>query len=384
MAMGALVSDPSAATETAGEAAGTAKPFSVFVHLARNKDADQWRAAKRNGELVGFNEDTPYGYGRAEALGCRVAFSRSVPETAAAKLARLAARAFVGFDFFHALRQGEAMTDADIVWTHTESQFLAVAAVLLLTGAKTKLLGQTVWLMDRWVRLDPLRRALYRRLIRRVDVLTFHSPANLALAQRLFPDKKTVLVRYGITTAFRVEPRQRPAAPIRVLAIGNDRDRDWPTLIAAVRGQPDVSLLILSGAAPYGAARDDPNIEVRRARTQDELMRAFEQATLVCVPLRPNLHASGITVIQEAALAGVPVVATDAGGLDAYFPPNEIRYTPPGDVAALRAAIRATAANPAEACEQARRAQARMIDGRLGAEAYVRAHVELTREIVGR
>jgi len=36
------------------------------------------------------------------------------------------------------------------------------------------------------------------------------------------------------------------------------------------------------------------------------------------VPLLPNLHASGITVIQEAVLAGVPVVATDTGGLDGH------------------------------------------------------------------
>ena len=81
------------------------------------------------------------------------------------------------------------MIEADIIWTHTESQYLAVAAVLLLRGAKTKLLGQTVWLMDRWRSIDPLRRALYRRLVQRVDVLTFHSPANLAMAQGSFPTR---------------------------------------------------------------------------------------------------------------------------------------------------------------------------------------------------
>ena len=147
-----------------------------------------------------------------------------------------------------------------------------------------------------------------------------------------------------MTTDFRVEPRQRPARPIRVLAVGNDRDRDWPTLIAAVRDRSDMSLLILSGAAPAwrrGATSRSAG------RSQDELLSAFAEATLMCVPLRANLHASGITVIEEAALAGVPIVATDAGGLDAYFPRDEVRYVPPGDVEALRQAILATAANPA-------------------------------------
>ena len=48
---------------------------------------------------------------------------------------------------------------------------------------------------------------------------------------------------------------------------------------------------------------------------------------------------SGITVIQEAVLAGVPVIATATGGLSGYFPPDTVRYVPPGDVAALRDAI---------------------------------------------
>jgi glycosyltransferase involved in cell wall biosynthesis len=236
--------------------------------------------------------------------------------------------------------------------------------------------------MDRWRSFDPVRRLFYRRLIRRVDVLTFHSPANLAMAARLFPNKRLVLVRYGVTTNIRVEPRRRPAGPIRVLAVGNDRDRDWPTLIAAVRDRPDIFLLILSGAVSRRLARRARNVEIRRAQTQDELMRAFAEATLACVPLRPNLHASGITAVEEAALAGVPIVATDVGGLDAYFPRDEVRYVPPGDVRSLLEAILATAAHPDDAYAQALRAQARMVDGRLGAEAYIRAHVELSKEVL--
>jgi glycosyltransferase involved in cell wall biosynthesis len=225
---------------------------------------------------------------------------------------------------------------------------------------------------------------LYRSLIRRVDVLTFHSPANLAIAESLFPYQQTALVHYGISTDFHVRPRVRPATPICILAIGSDRDRDWPTLIAAVREQPGMSLLILSAAVSAGLARGAQNIEIRRAKRQAELMQAFEEATLAYVPLRPNMHASGITVIEEAALAGVPIIAADAGRLGAYFPLNEVRYVAPGDVEALRQALCAMANDPIEACAQARRAQARMIDGRLGAEAYIRAHVELSREALSK
>jgi hypothetical protein len=37
--------------------------------------------------------------------------------------------------------------------------------------------------------------------------------------------------------------------------------------------------------------------------------------------LKPNLHASGITVILESIILGVPVVCTDSGGLVLTFPP---------------------------------------------------------------
>jgi hypothetical protein len=380
----AELSTETASGGTASAPAEAGAPIKIFVHLAHNKDAEKWRAAKRSGTLVGFNDETPYGYGLAEAMGCRIAYSRSDRERPLGKLARFAVRAAAGFDLVHAWRQRNAMANAEVVWTHTESQYLAVSTVLLMTRTRSKLLGQTVWLMDQWASLNPLRRALYRVLIRRVDVLTFHSPANLAIASALFPDKRTVLVRFGIATDIRIAPRERPATPIRVLAIGNDRDRDWPTLIAAMGDQPDMSLLILSGAVSPRLARGARNVEIRRARTQAELMQGFGEATLVCVPLRPNVHASGITVIQEAALAGVPIVATDVGGLDAYFPPDEVRYVPVGDVEALRQAILSMAANPADACAQARRAQRRMVEGALGAEAYIRSHIELTREVLRR
>jgi glycosyltransferase involved in cell wall biosynthesis len=164
--------------------------------------------------------------------------------------------------------------------------------------------------------------------------------------------------------------------------LGNDRHRDWPCLIAAVAGLKDVRLRILSGALKPSLARGATNIEIGRARSQEELVAAFQEATLVCVPLLANLHASGATVIQEAVLAGVPVVATDTGGLDAYFARDEIKYVPPGDPDALRQAIRDLAGDPDAAEAQARRAQARMAGGELGAEAYIRRHVELSQEML--
>ncbi|WP_414442455.1 glycosyltransferase [Burkholderia sp. 22PA0106] len=364
---------------------GRPRPLQVFAHLAIDKDAEQWRRSREAGRLVGLNDATPYGYGRADAMQCRVAFSRSAPEPAVAKWLRLAVRAATGFDLVHAWRNRDAIRVADVVWTHTESQYLAVAAVGLLIGKRVRVIGQSVWLIDRWRALWWPHKLLFRRLIGRVDVLTFHSPDNLAIARRLFPAARTELVRFGIPSERRQAPRCASRDTIRVLALGNDRHRDWATLIEAVRNVEGIALTILSGSVPAGLARGAANVEIRLARSNAELEAAFADATLVCVPLRPNLHASGITVVQEAVLSGLPVIASDVGGLSAYFTRDEVRYVPGGDAPALRAAIVEVARAPAASIARAARAQRRMGEqGDLGAQHYVRAHVRLSEQLLGR
>ncbi len=66
-----------------------------------------------------------------------------------------------------------------------------------------------------------------------------------------------------------------------------------------------MSLVILSTSIPRRLARYGSNIAIRSANSNDQLHEEYEKADIVCVPLKPNLHASGITVIQEAVLSGV-------------------------------------------------------------------------------
>ncbi|HEY1611779.1 MAG TPA: glycosyltransferase [Paraburkholderia sp.] len=359
--------------------------INVYAHLAVDKDAVEWRRKRDSGDLVGINDPTPYGYGRAEEMGCRVTFSKSKKESGFDKLCRLGVRAIMGADLVHAWRNRAAIRDADIVWTHTESQFLGVAMAGVLLRKRVRIIGQSVWLMDSWGAMMPPKKALFRWLISRVDVLTFHSPENYARAKALFRGANIKLVKFGIPAETRKIPVERHSGPvINILAIGNDRHRDWKTLIDAVGGNANYRVKILSGSVPKRLVTRGGNVEVTRASSNDELHKAFDDATLVCVPLKENLHASGLTAIQEAVLSGVPVVATDIGGLDAYFSADEVRYVPIGDAAALRAAFDEIAQHPAEARERASRAQARMTDPEgLGAQTYVRRHVELSRDILG-
>ncbi len=352
------------------------------MHLARDKDASVWAEEYRCGTLVGRNDPTPYGYGRANSMGCQVSFARSGRETPLAKASRLGVRVILGFDLIHARRNRNAMLASDVVWTHTESQFLSVAAVLGKAPGRPKILGQAVWLMDRWPTMPSGQKAIVRRLMRHVDLLTTLSDLNAEVARHLFPATRVEVVRFGVPSEAPTPPKARRTDPIRVLAVGNDRHRDWHTLVAAFRDNPGVELLILSGNAPARLASNHANVTIRSCRTNDDLAAAMASATVAVVPLVPNLHASGATVVQEAVLAGLPVVASDVGGLSGYFGPDEITFVPSGDPSVLRQATLSLATDQVRAVTQAMRAQARMERDALGAEGYIRRHVELTRELL--
>lgn len=356
----------------------------VFAHLAYGQDVDHWNRLLAAGTLVGTNEATPYGYGRAEGMNCSVGFSRQGKHGPLRKLYRAGLRAILGFDLVHAEDNAERAYECDVVWTHTESQFLAMAMVFSRQPdrPRPKLIGQSVWLYDKWDKLDPLRKAFYRRLVRHVDVLTVLSPLNRDVARKVFPEKRVELVHFGIATEGCVEPTMRNNSPHRVIALGNDRHRDWETAIAAFGNVPGVELKIFSTKASPRLADGFHNVEVRGLRDNESFLQEMAAASVMVLPLKANLHASGATVVQEAAIHGVPAVASRIGGIDDYFASDEVTYVEPGSPSALRTAVLQLLDDPEAALAQARRAQQRIRDGKIGAETYIRDHVRLSRELL--
>jgi glycosyltransferase involved in cell wall biosynthesis len=243
---------------------------------------------------------------------------------------------------------------------------------------------QQIWLIDRWPRFGPFRRWFYRWLLAPADVLTFHSPLNTERAREIFPEHRCELVRFGIAAEPKTPPRLiRPGGVLQVLALGSDRHRDWATLIAAVDGCADLHLTIVSGTIPAHLLAGKRNVERARITRNGDLFACYARADVVALSLKPNLHVSGSTVSQEAAVMGVPAVISDVGGLRAYFDDSCVTYVPPGDATALRAALRAQAADPEATRQRAVRAQARMSPEGLSSQAFAREHARLSFESLG-
>ncbi|MGH7093695.1 MAG: glycosyltransferase, partial [Stellaceae bacterium] len=359
------------------------RPIHVFIHLAHGFGATQWRARWERGEIIGLNDPLPYGYYWAGEDGCAIEHSEDRVEGPVACTMRLAVRLVLGFDLVHAWRNRRGITAAEIVWTHTESQYLAVLLLLRAypRARRPKVIAQSVWLFDHWPRWSRLRRWAYAKLIADATVLTVHSPDNLRRARALFPACRSEMVLFGVRAESMV-PRAPRAAhhPVRVLSLGNDRHRDWPTLIEAVRACPECELRIVAPRVGAAETRGAGNIAVVRLSNNDELAALYDWADLVAVPLRGNLHASGITVVEEATVFGVPVICTDTGGLRAYFGDGEVRYVPVADPVAWRTQIVQLAADGDTRAAMVERARSRMITGGLTSRRFGQRHAELSRE----
>jgi len=190
----------------------------IFVHLSSGQDALEWKNKWLNKQLIGINDISPYGYSRANEMGCNVVYSKTKDKSPFHNLLRLVFRALFGFDYFHAKNNQSEMYEADVIWTHTETQFLGIALLFLLNKHKKrpKLIGQSVWLMDQWDEKLGIKKWLYRLLINQVDLLTFLSEENAEKARQRFPNKKITFVHYGIPNEFTRPIVERNAKPIKV------------------------------------------------------------------------------------------------------------------------------------------------------------------------
>ncbi len=351
----------------------------VFVFLAHGFGASWAR-----GELPGIHDAMPYGYHHGREEGLIVTYSEDAPEGRVRRLVRMGLRKWLGFDLVHAWRNRSGLRNADVVWTHTELEALAALA-LLWTGrgaSRPRVIAQSVWLFGRWPELWKAKQWLYLRLLRRADVLTVQCEANLIAARRLFPAAHMQVIPFGIDIGKVIAAAPRPVHhPIRILSLGRDMHRDWATLIAAVGDQPEFEVRIGAGKIGGAVVAQRSNVTLVKP-TSAQLAELYQWADLVVLAIKHNIHASGITVLTEAALFGVPVVCTGTGGLDEYFDNECVRYVPPGDPESMRRAISEVAANDRMHCDLARNAQQRLIEKDFSTRARARRLAALSRALL--
>ncbi|MBI1245721.1 MAG: glycosyltransferase [Alphaproteobacteria bacterium] len=167
---------------------------------------------------------------------------------------------------------------------------------------------------------------------------------------------------FGVDTRFWTPGVPANRASPYVLSIGNDRNRDYATLLAAWRPEFPVLRIVTN----HRISGPPANVEVtrgdwhERALSDVEVREIYRGAALVVLPIRQTGQPSGQSACLQAMACGCAVVITR---VDGFWDPESIldgdtcRLVPPGDVAALTSAVAEILANPSDAVSMGARAR---------------------------
>jgi len=365
--------------------AGNPRDVRTFVLLGHDFGANSWERRQALGLIPGLNDRLAYGYYRAAGPGWVIEYSNDSQEGSLARFARLALRKVLGFDLVHVYRNRARLLRADIIWTHTELENLAALALFRILRCQNppKVIANCIWLFDRWPSLSRLRRLLYRKLLKDATAITTFSPKNLEVAKQLFPSVRCECLLWGALSQEMAPPRRSQVhRPVRIASLGNDMHRDWITFLRAFGNVDGYEVRIGSSKISFRLVRGLRNVTVKSVELEDQVRALYDWADIVVIPLKPNLHVSGLTVIFESIICGVSTICTDTGGLRAYLSDAEVTYVPARSAVAMRVAADRLSGDMEGRFTQTGSAQQRLISADLTARGFAMRNRGLSEELL--
>jgi glycosyltransferase involved in cell wall biosynthesis len=198
---------------------------------------------------------------------------------------------------------------------------------------------------------------------------------DLLLEEYGIPESRTHVTGYGVDAEFF---RPMAAAASGGIVSAGTASRDYQTLVRAAAGL-ETQVLVAADSNWYkeplnvDAANVAGNVSFFSCGSYAELRSLYARARFVVVPLRDVRYAAGYAVIAEAMAMGKAVIATRTSApSDLIADGVSGLYVPPGDVTALRQAMRTL-------LEDERTAMRMGEDGRRRVERYFNLDAYATR-----
>lgn len=194
------------------------------------------------------------------------------------------------------------------------------------------------------------------------------------------PSEKFVFVPYHTTNAehYKIKPIDGG-----YIFSGGNSDRDYNTLIEAVRGLP-VKVVIAS--TTFRLCSDDSlpdNVDIR-GYSEEEYLKKMAECSINIVALAPGLlRSAGQQTFLNSMLLGKPTIVTDPEGAVDYINNYEDGlFVPPNDVIALREAILLLLNNPEKAKVMGEKAMKKAI--KYSTEEHFKKIITVVNEVISK
>jgi glycosyltransferase involved in cell wall biosynthesis len=229
--------------------------------------------------------------------------------------------------------------EVEVIVSWSEAVGMPVAMALLPFSRRPAHVGIFMWVSK------PKKALPLRLLWRRFDGIVIPAPEQYRFAVERLRVPSTLAspaIPWGVDTHF-----WRPGNETgdMICCVGREM-RDYPTFVQAIRDL-DIPCHIAAGGNQGGAnpwlnvdERDLPQGVTLGRMSHLELRQLYHRSRFVVVPLLPTDSDNGITTVLEAFAMGRPVICSDVVGHAGLLEDDvNCLLVPPGDTAALRAAI---------------------------------------------
>ena len=185
-----------------------------------------------------------------------------------------------------------------------------------------------------------------RRRLEALDAAIVLCDDQAQMLRRLMAPERVHVVRHGIDCEHFQPSVGSPNGPLRCLAVGSWL-RDFELLRAAIERvvavDPAVEFEVLTRPEHHAAISGAPNTTVRSNLSSEALLESYRAADLLVHAVRDS---AANNAVLEGLACGLPVVATNVGGVPEYVSGECAAMTPAGDAQAMAAAILALSADP--------------------------------------
>jgi glycosyltransferase involved in cell wall biosynthesis len=308
-------------------------------------DLIDWRSASQRGQR---SSAMPYGMEALEDLGYELTGIRVGRGRVVTKLRNVAEHR-TGLVLERPLRGVTAAARTDVIIAHLEAEARVAAGLKrhrIPPWSNTSLVMLGCWLADDARRLPSQERANLHRRFSSVDLIVYWSENQTEILESMgFRPEQLFAVPFGVDADYFVPPPGGAARSIDILAVGQDRGRDYGTLFEAVAGT-DLRVDLVCKPENIGELMVPENVTVHSPVDHPTYRSMLQRAKTVVVPTFELAYPTGQSVALEASACGACVVLSGTRPLIEYFTDGENGLVvAPRDAVQLRAALRSALAD---------------------------------------